>query len=270
MGKDIMRPPLPPAAQVCVPWMLSTPATPDNLSKRRKLFAGAAISQVRGLALPSRVLCRTFTCRVVCPRKSYARPPPIKPAGSWALHTGDLPSRHIATDASRFAVPQGLLVAPLVRVALAVHPGVLFTAFGATACELGESWAAVALGLAAAQAPLHVLAVATAQHHWLCCPSIASCRHPPPLCLQACLPASPPPRCCPPAAPTSTWVACCPRCSLRSCGKVQLQAGCMPRSAVLCCELQGLAAGCIPLFAAWDQVAFGWASQPGARLWHTR
>lgn len=58
---------------VCVPWMLSTPATPDNLSKRRKLFAGAAISQ-------------------------------------------------------------GLLVAPLVRVALAVHPGVLFTAFGATAC----------------------------------------------------------------------------------------------------------------------------------------
>lgn len=30
---------------------------------------------------------------------------------------------------------QGLLVAPLVRVALALHPGVLFTAFGATACE---------------------------------------------------------------------------------------------------------------------------------------
>jgi FtsH-binding integral membrane protein len=58
---------------VCVPWMVSTPPTPENLGKRRKLFAGAALSQ-------------------------------------------------------------GLLVAPLVRVALAVHPSVLFTAFGATAC----------------------------------------------------------------------------------------------------------------------------------------
>lgn len=58
---------------VCVPWMLSRPATPENLRARRRLFAGAALSQ-------------------------------------------------------------GLLVAPLVRVALALHPGVLFTAFGATAC----------------------------------------------------------------------------------------------------------------------------------------
>lgn len=32
---------------VCVPWMLATPATPDNLRKRRGLFAGAALSQVR-------------------------------------------------------------------------------------------------------------------------------------------------------------------------------------------------------------------------------
>lgn len=60
---------------VCVPWMISTPARPDTLRKRRSLFACAALSQ-------------------------------------------------------------GLLLAPLVRTALAVHPAVLFTAFGGTAGAL--------------------------------------------------------------------------------------------------------------------------------------
>lgn len=142
--------------------MLSTPATPDNLSKRRKLFAGAALSQVRRLALPSRVPLPGFWLAELCARvKRVHRPTSLLAAAGY---TGDLPSRHIATHASRRAVPQGLLVAPLVRVALAVHPGVLFTAFGATACEWWESLAAVAPGLAAAQAALRLLAVATAQY----------------------------------------------------------------------------------------------------------
>ncbi|PSC72482.1 Bax inhibitor 1 [Micractinium conductrix] len=60
------------AFMVCTPWLLSTPASPATLAKRRKLFGGAALSQ-------------------------------------------------------------GLLLAPLVRTALALHPGVLFTAFAGTA-----------------------------------------------------------------------------------------------------------------------------------------
>lgn len=59
---------------VSVPWMMSLPAVPATLRKRRALFGTAALSQ-------------------------------------------------------------GLLIAPLVRTALAVHPGVLFTAFAGTAGE---------------------------------------------------------------------------------------------------------------------------------------
>jgi FtsH-binding integral membrane protein len=72
---------------VSVPWMISVPASPATLRKRRMLFGTAAASQ-------------------------------------------------------------GLLVAPLVRSALALHPGVLFTAFAGTAGERLTATACVAvLGL---------------------------------------------------------------------------------------------------------------------------
>ena len=108
---------------------------------------------------------------------------------------------------------QGLLLAPLVRTALALHPGVLFTAFAGTA---GEACPGGGRGvLRRAMPPCH------ADDRWQRARHAASssARLPlnswspsPPSFPQASLLASRPPPCCPPAASTSTLEASCPRC----------------------------------------------------------
>ena len=65
----------------------------------------------------------------------------------WMLATPATPSnlRKRRTLFASAAVSQGLLLAPLVRATLALHPGVLFTAFGGTAGEGPSAWLAEGL-----------------------------------------------------------------------------------------------------------------------------
>lgn len=73
--------------QVCVPWMLSRPATPENLRARRRLFAGAALSQVRAQVAG----CRGCAC-VRLPARRPARPPTCLQAGMHGLTPAPLQS----------------------------------------------------------------------------------------------------------------------------------------------------------------------------------
>lgn len=141
---------------ICTPWLLSIPAHPDTLRKRRMLFGGAALSQ-------------------------------------------------------------GLLLAPLVRAALAVHPGVLFTALGGTAgaCVLGAragcaSGAALMLSFGAAKSDAPAMPQEERRGAQREAAYITPHSQPPPHPphVQLCSSASPPPPCCLPAANTCSWAAC--------------------------------------------------------------